>query len=121
LGAWLAASPDASSLKDLEKVSDVEIGFIEEATDSMETRLPDLTGFILPGGHMTAALAQVARTICRRAERRVVSLYETSSETKRADHFTLVLVYLNRLSDYLFVLARHLNQSLGASEIRWKK
>ncbi|MCX6271159.1 MAG: cob(I)yrinic acid a,c-diamide adenosyltransferase [Bacteroidetes bacterium] len=91
---------------------DVEL--LEREIDRMNERLPLLQSFILPGGSRAAALCHVARTVCRRAERTALNL---------AQHLPfdpLVIKYLNRLSDYLFVLARHCNQAVGGEEILWK-
>lgn len=87
--------------------------WLEEAIDAMEADLPPLTNFILPGGSRPAAVLHVARTVCRRAERLCVqlSLLEATNEA--------VIPYLNRLSDFLFVLSRHVNLVLGESETKW--
>ncbi len=85
---------------------------LEAAIDRMDSELPPLTAFILPGGHTAASAAHMARAVCRRAERRIVALLETKSEAgERVDEQPLA--YLNRLADYLFVLARHLNKESG--------
>lgn len=86
---------------------------LEQAIDQMEADLPRMTHFILPGGHQVVSQAHVCRTVCRRAERRTVEL---------ADMVTLdesILKYLNRLSDYFFVLSRHLTRLTGVEEIKW--
>ena len=90
--------------------SDIEV--IETEIDKMNDFLPKLNSFILPGGSISSANAQMARTICRRAERRVVVLDRD---------YSLVIQYLNRLSDYLFVLSRALLFKEGKEEIKWKK
>ena len=81
--------------------------------------LPPLKEFILPGGHRSAALAHLARTICRRAERSVVALAQAEAATKPVNPLTLQ--YLNRLSDYLFILARTLNCRAGSGDVLWQK
>ena len=86
---------------------------LERAIDARETRLPPLRSFVLPGGTPTAALLHQARAVCRRAERSVVTL------AREADVDPRVVVYLNRLSDLLFVLARFENQRAGVDEPRW--
>jgi cob(I)alamin adenosyltransferase len=86
---------------------------LEDAIDARQERLPPLRAFVLPGGSKTGALLQFARTVCRRAERRVVSL------ALREDVDPLVLAYLNRLSDLLFVLARDVNHRSGEPEDTW--
>jgi cob(I)alamin adenosyltransferase len=86
----------------------------------MQVELSDLHGFILPGGHITAAWAHVARTVCRRSERHLVSLYEQEKNHQADIQFQNVMLYLNRLSDYLFVLARYCNHIFGESDTLWK-
>ena len=81
--------------------------------------LPPLKEFILPGGHRSAALAHLARTTCRRAERAVVALGRAEAQTKPVNPLTLQ--YLNRLSDYLFILARTLNRRAGRGDVLWQK
>ncbi|MDP1834798.1 MAG: cob(I)yrinic acid a,c-diamide adenosyltransferase [Chlamydiales bacterium] len=88
---------------------------LEKWIDAMEEKLPKLTYFILPGGHPSAGMIHVARSICRRAERRVLPLHKQSEVAPE------VFVYLNRLSDYLFVLSRYVNQSLHCPETRWEQ
>ncbi|MEL7159702.1 MAG: cob(I)yrinic acid a,c-diamide adenosyltransferase, partial [Bacteroidota bacterium] len=86
---------------------------LEAAMDRMDADLPKMTHFILPGGHPTISYAHLCRTVCRRAERRVVEL---------AEEVTLdasIVIFLNRLSDYLFVLSRHLARTLEVAEIKW--
>lgn len=85
---------------------------LERAIDAMERELMPLTNFILPGGSVSAAHLHVARTVCRRAERRVISLQDGTR--------TGAVVYLNRLSDYLFVAARYANAKHGVSDVTWK-
>jgi cob(I)alamin adenosyltransferase len=81
---------------------------LERAIDAMESELPPLTSFIIPGGSLAAAQLHVARTVCRRAERRVVALEDTAT-----------VAYLNRLSDYLFVAARYANRGHGVPDTPW--
>ena len=80
----------------------------------MNEKLPELKNFILPGGHPVVSYTHVARCVCRRAERLVVAL----SLDDKVD--PILIQYLNRLSDYLFVLARYLGMLLGAEEVTWK-
>lgn len=91
------------------------VGRMERAIDAMEAELPALSQFILPGGSPGAAHAHLARTVCRRAERLVVGLAREPDEHVQP----LLIVYLNRLSDALFVLARSLNQKAGVADIPW--
>ena len=90
-----------------------EIIPMELEIDKMESILAPLTNFILPGGHLDVSVCHICRTVCRRAERKVVSL------SKIAEVQPSIIVYLNRLSDYLFVLARSLAKHHGISEVKW--
>ena len=110
--AILATDPADAGGQDL-KLSSDRIVWLEKKIDEMEENLEPLTNFILPGGHPVVSFVHVARTVCRRAERRIVSLSET------ADVPEAILLYFNRLSDYLFVLSRQLLSNLGGSEIHW--
>jgi cob(I)alamin adenosyltransferase len=87
---------------------------LERWIDKMQATLPELHAFILPGGHPAGAMLHLARSICRRSERLVVPL------TNRADVSKHVLMYLNRLSDYLFVVSRYVNQLAGVPETQWQ-
>ena len=87
---------------------------LEKEIDKMNEQLPELTAFILPGGHPTVSYCHIARTVCRRAERLTIRMNEEFHTDK------LNIQYLNRLSDYLFVLARKFSQDLGISESLWK-
>jgi cob(I)alamin adenosyltransferase len=120
VGAWIATHPDAASIESLEELSGERISFLEKAIDRLDQNLPALKGFILPGGHITAAWAHVARTVCRRSERKLVPLMKPSLKAKAAMQYRNLLVYLNRLSDYLFVLARYCNHMQGISDKLWK-
>ena len=112
IGSMLASDPETSKMKIPElKISDVEL--LENEIDAMNAILPELKNFILPGGNAIVSYCHVARCVCRRAERLVVHL---SSESK-VD--SLVIIYLNRLSDYLFVLSRLIAHEFGAPEIPW--
>jgi cob(I)alamin adenosyltransferase len=115
LGAILA-TPDLDKMHEqLEKarIDDERIAELERAIDAGESELEPLRAFILPGGTPKSAALHVARTVCRRAERRVVHLQQTISLPP------LVTIYLNRLSDLLFVLARVANRRAGAAELTW--
>ena len=79
----------------------------------MNEDLPEMTNFILPGGHQSVSFCHIARCVCRRAERMATALYEIEAFEEE------VLQYINRLSDYLFVLARKLSKDLQAEEIKW--
>lgn len=116
VGADLAVPPDREK-GEAPKVQPAFIAALEREIDSMETALDPLRTFILPGGCAAAAALHVARTVCRRAERRVVSLMASEPVDP------VLLKYLNRLSDYLFVAARYANKSAGTAEpkVEWKK
>jgi cob(I)alamin adenosyltransferase len=116
LGAELA-TPPASRLeyKLPPGVEEADWRRLEKLLDAYDAQVPPLRTFILPGGHETAARAHLARTVCRRAERAVVRL--AHDEEVRAD----VITYLNRLSDFLFVVARLLNVRAGVAEVEWQK
>ncbi|MGB1270236.1 MAG: cob(I)yrinic acid a,c-diamide adenosyltransferase [Flavobacteriaceae bacterium] len=119
LGAILATDPDKQVLKNgkerlnIPKVEEADIETLETEIDTMEQDLPPMTHFVLPGGHTTVSYCHIARCVCRRAERLASELYSNSPFDERA------LKYLNRLSDYLFVLARKLSYDLKAEEIKW--
>jgi len=117
IGAWLATTPGAPASDSLKPFGEDKSLGLEAAIDTLDADLPPLTQFVLPGGHVTAGWAHVARTVCRRTERRVVSLMAEATAPDPA--MTPILVYLNRLSDYLFVLARFCNHTLGVSESKW--
>jgi cob(I)alamin adenosyltransferase len=121
VGAWLATTPGSPSCALLKKVGDEHVRLLEKAIDRMEEKLPTLKSFILPGGHISAAWAHVARTVCRRAERKVAQLLDESIEDIKSSPLVGVIAYLNRLSDYLFVLARHCNQVMGIQDLLWEK
>ena len=113
IGAALATEPESAWQPQLPGTEAVEE--IERLIDSVDSRLPQLREFILPGGHPDAARANIARTVARRAERRIVSL---SAEVP-VDPF--ILRYINRLSDFLFALAREINLDAGATEVTWRR
>lgn len=113
LGAELAAPAGAGGAAP--SIGDAEIEWLEHAIDTYQAGLPPLREFILPGGTSLAAEVHVARTVCRRAERRLVTL--ARKETVRSD----LLRYLNRLSDLLFVVARVVNQRGGRPDVVWRK
>ena len=121
IGAWLATTANSPALESLEQIKEEQIDFLEKAIDRLEDQLPDLKNFILPGGHMTASWAHVARSICRRTERHAVLVVDESEEDKATEQLKRALIYLNRLSDYLFVLARECNRIHRVTDIPWKK
>lgn len=119
VGAILATPPEKEVLKSGENrlqnlgISEKDIELLENEIDTMEDALPPMTHFVLPGGHTTVSYCHIARCVCRRAERLAVHL----DHNEPIDG--LVIKYLNRLSDYLFVLARKLSSDLQAEEIKW--
>lgn len=119
IGAILATDPEKALLKsgkerlNIPKINASDIELLEKEMDAMNESLPPMTHFILPGGHTTVSYCHIARTVCRRAERMATQLFEKEPFEEN------VLSYINRLSDYLFVLARKLSKDLKADEIKW--
>jgi len=119
IGAILATDPEKAILKNgeerlnIEKISAKNIALLEKEMDTMNEELPPMTHFVLPGGHQTVSFCHIARCVCRRAERLASALNDLEPFEANA------LTYLNRLSDYLFVLARKLSFDLQANEIKW--
>ena len=105
----------------LKPIDDEQIRTLEKAIDRMDALLPPLMGFILPAGHAAATWAHIARTVCRRAERHAVRLLGEAEEEKLSAAHGQILVYMNRLSDYLFMLSRYCNRIMGVQEIPWKR
>jgi len=112
LGADLATPP--SSEARIARIAEKDIRFLEDAIDDMEENLQPLKNFILPGGSQPGATLHVARTVCRRAERAAVACQETD------DISDACIKFLNRLSDFLFVIARYENKQAGVREETWK-
>ena len=110
----LATDQSKTQLYDSAKLPEGEIELLEQEVDRMMKLLPERQGFILPGGTQAAAQAHVCRTVCRRAERRIVTLSDVAQISQET------LQYVNRLSDYLFVLAKIINFNEGKSEIVWQ-
>lgn len=113
IGSLLANDPQGARMQ-LPKLRDKDLVLLEDEIDAMTSKLPELKSFILPGGSVLASECHVARCVCRRAEREAVAL----SKKEAVDG--LVIVYLNRLSDYLFVLARAINRTKKVKDILWK-
>ena len=119
VGAILATPPEKETLKNgkerlnIPKISEQDITRLETQMDIMNETLPEMTHFVLPGGHTTVSYCHIARCVCRRAERIATLLDEQQGIDPR------VLKYLNRLSDYLFVVARKLSNDLKADEVKW--
>ena len=121
IGAWLATSPGAAAAGSLSPIDPDRTAALEGSIDWIDATLPPLTGFILPGGNPAASWAHIARTVCRRTERRVVRLAAGITPAESAEQVRRAIVYLNRLSDYFFVLARHLNRIQGNEDVLWKR
>jgi len=115
VGAWLATTPGSAAVEMLTPFTPDKVTWLEAAIDRLDEALPPLKGFILPGGHPAGAQAHVARTVCRRAERHALKI----GDTPQGDSPAVILTYLNRLSDYLFVLARYCNHATGTAETLW--
>jgi cob(I)alamin adenosyltransferase len=98
-------------------IGETQVARLDEAIAQFNAPLPPLREFILPGGTRAAALAHVSRTVCRRAERAVITLASADTETSVAPH---ALLYLNRLSDLLFVLSRTINREAGVPDVYWR-
>lgn len=119
VGAILATDPEKAVLKNgkerlnIPKISDEDIALLETEMDEMESHLSPMTHFVLPGGHQTVSFCHIARCVCRRAERLASALNELEP------FHSNTLTYINRLSDYLFVLARKLSNDLHADEVKW--
>jgi cob(I)alamin adenosyltransferase len=112
IGALLAVDPDKPQ-SFIPDIADSDIALLEREMDDMDKELPPLKHFILPGGNSTIAYCHLARCVCRRAERITVHLAEESKVDEK------VLIYLNRLSDHLFVLARKIGQEQQVEEVKW--
>ena len=115
IGSTLATDANRETKLQLPDLHAADITVLEKSIDDMTEQLPPMKSFILPGGHVAVSSIHIARCVCRRAERLAVGL-------RQHDLFVdeLVIQYLNRLSDYLFTLARFIAQKLGAAEIAWK-
>lgn len=113
IGAILASEPEQTR-KQIPDLLTSDVQLLETAMDQMDENLAPMRFFILPGGHPSVSFGHLARTVCRRAERNVIRM------TEESDVNTLVITYLNRLSDYLFVLCRKMAQELGIEETAWK-
>lgn len=113
IGSHLAKEPGKNKVK-IPSISEEMIAKLENKIDEMNEVLPEMRFFVLPGGHQSVSYCHIARCVCRRAERVCVHLAQNSEVDK------IITKYLNRLSDYLFVLSRKFTQDLNAEEIPWK-
>ena len=114
VGGNLATDTSVKEVRSGLVVTDEDIACLERAMDRMDETLPAMTHFILPGGEQASSFAHIARTVCRRAERRVLDVAAQYDVDER------VIRYINRLSDYLFVLARKIAFDAGAEELKWE-
>ena len=114
IGSLLASDPKKVSHIAIPQIDEPDITTLEVEIDVMNEELPSMTHFILPGGHPTVSFCHLARTVCRRAERRCIELHNEEGIDE------VIIRYLNRLSDYIFVLSRMTSQEVKADEITWK-
>lgn len=115
IGSVLATNPDKEVKMKLPDVHDEDVIWLEQRIDEMNEVLPEMRSFILPGGHLASSTCHVARCVCRRAERICVGMQEQQELVPE-----LVVRYLNRLSDFLFVLARYITHISGAADVPWR-
>ena len=115
VGSYLATDQSNTALKIESQIADEDIHRLENAIDEADALLPPLKAFVIPGGSRGSAVCQVCRTVCRRAERRILTMAEEHEVTEN------VSAFVNRLSDYLFVLARKMNLLAETDEIYWDK
>lgn len=115
IGSYLATDISFTELREASKMTDEDVARIENRIDEIDSMLPPLDNFVLPGGGETAAIAHICRTVCRRAERRICEVAEEYETEKN------ILRFVNRLSDYLFVLARKKALEENVTEIFWDK
>lgn len=113
MGSMLAAEPGNTKIK-IPVLLETDVQLLEKEIDAMEEALPPMKTFVLPGGHISVSTGHVARTVCRRAERLVIALQQQEGVD------ALVIRYLNRLSDFIFVLCRKMAAGLNAEETPWK-
>lgn len=115
IGSVLATNPDKEVKMKLPDVHDTDVQWLEQRIDEMNEVLPEMRSFIVPGGQLAASTAHVARCVCRRAERICVAMQEQGEVVPE-----LVVQYLNRLSDFLFVLARYIGHINGVEDLPWR-
>lgn len=115
IGSSLACDPDREPMMKIPDLKESDVVLLEQEIDRMNEKVPPMRSFILPGGHVAVSSLHVARCICRRAERLCVELQQSGGFVD-----ALVIKYLNRLSDYLFVLSRYIGHLLGVEEVPWK-
>lgn len=113
-GSHLATHPENKRDFNLPDITNEHIDMLEKAMDTMDSELPPMRNFVLPGGHIAVSNTHVCRTVCRRAERRVIDVMNQGKVNE------IIVQYLNRLSDYFFVLSRFVAQKNNATETPWK-
>lgn len=113
VGGNLATDPENADIKVKLGIRESDIRLLEEAIDRMDAEVPPMKYFVLPGGDQLSSFCHIARTVCRRAERRILDLAEEAQVDE------LVLKYVNRLSDYLFILSRKVAYDSGIEERKW--
>ncbi len=114
IGACLATDEKKSDMRTKLACTNNDVEFLENEIDLLDNELPKLTSFVLPGGNTVVSFCHIARTVCRRAERRVILLSEKVNVDEN------LIKYINRLSDYLFVLSRKFSLDFNAEEITWE-
>ncbi len=115
IGSLLATDPDKHVKMPLPDLTEADVTLLEKEIDNMDRQVTPLKAFLLPGGDIAVSTAHIARCVCRRAERNCVNMAEKGLAID-----TLVIKYLNRLSDYLFLVARYIAALKGIEEIEWK-
>ena len=115
IGSSLACDPEREPLMKIPDLKEADVNLLEKEMDRMNEVLPPMKNFILPGGHVAVSQAHICRCVCRRAERLCVNLHEHDSFVD-----PLVVKYLNRLSDYFFVLSRYTGHLLNVAEVTWR-
>ncbi|MBA2249424.1 MAG: cob(I)yrinic acid a,c-diamide adenosyltransferase [Chitinophagaceae bacterium] len=115
IGSSLACDPEKETKIKIPDLHENDITLLEKEIDAMNEKLPEMKFFILPGGNIPVSTTHIARCICRRAERCAVNMQQHNSYVE-----PIIIKYLNRLSDYLFVLSRYMGSLSGAEEITWK-
>jgi cob(I)alamin adenosyltransferase len=115
IGSLLASDDKGAAFTANLAINQENIKVLEDAIDEYQNQLPELTHFILPGGNFASAQCHVARTVCRRAERRILEFAEHSKVQPE------IIIYINRLSDFFFVLSRKLAFDNGIEDVKWKK
>lgn len=115
IGSALACDPEKETKLKIPDLNETDVILLEKGIDNMNDLLPAMKSFILPGGHPSISHLHIARCVCRRAERCCVRL-----ESEKTEVEPLIIKYLNRLSDYLFILARYTGHLLNIADIPWK-